>query len=668
MTDAYLKTLYPSQDWYPLEGCRDRWWLWSRDRRAVRLYVLGGLESGAGVFEFIVEHVLSPEQLESLQVDIGGCACRPQEVPLPPEFDGRRFFRCAFDAPSLACQDMIEVRLRVHPRLRPCDLDHANADARTMGLAISNAWVRSRHLPLGPAGDYLDRRKVAYLETGEAPCDPVRPAEARNRARLATLKDAHAGGRCCIIVNGAGLTVSDLERLRNEVTFAADAICLAFDRTDWRPTYYTVADMGTARCLGNNIAAHDLTRIFNRRVASLFPEDADIVWYDADPAACAHGSAASAGFSDDLLHGAWPGDVTAFEQLQLACHMGFREIYFLGAEAAVVGAPAQGGDLDHAGAAAAWRMARRCCEAAGRIVRDASRSGGFHVFERVDPDAVFPPAAIASQPLPLVSVVMPARDAAATIAEALASVRAQAGVRVEVLLVDDGCRDDTVRRARRVIDEGSLVVLTHAGGGSQGVCASRDLAMRHATGDYIAFLDADDAFAADKLATQVRVLREHPECILCHTDVKVMQEGDVAFPDDYFHRGKNRKKYFLHDEKDFLENNRICTSSVMVRSDARRVYKILPLKYQFEDWLHWLLLASRGLFMYLPEKLVCYRSHENSFTYSASVLDCCFARIEILAALLQSDGHAFDEQWIQDALKDAIHTLGYLQTQEMAKE
>ncbi len=196
MADAYFKTLYPSGDWFPPEEGGNHWWLWSRDRDEVRLYVLGYLESGSGVFEFILEHGLAREQLDNLLVDIGGCAYRPQEVPLPPAFGGRRFFRCLFDIPSLAGRDLIEVRLRIRPRLRPCDLDPASPDTRVMGLAMGNAWFRSSYHPLGPAETYLDRRKVTYLDTGEVPSAAAWTDAAHNHVKLTTLKNAHAGGRC----------------------------------------------------------------------------------------------------------------------------------------------------------------------------------------------------------------------------------------------------------------------------------------------------------------------------------------------------------------------------------------------------------------------------------------------------------------------------------------
>ncbi|MFC2055928.1 hypothetical protein ACFLV7_16775 [Chloroflexota bacterium] len=63
-----------------------------------------------------------------------------------------------------------------------------------------------------------------------------------NDFRLAALKNRHKGQRCFVIGNGPSLSTTDLDQLRGEVTFACNKIYLAFNETDWRPTYYAVED------------------------------------------------------------------------------------------------------------------------------------------------------------------------------------------------------------------------------------------------------------------------------------------------------------------------------------------------------------------------------------------------------------------------------------------
>lgn len=63
-----------------------------------------------------------------------------------------------------------------------------------------------------------------------------------NRRWLDRLKDSHKGERCFVIGNGPSLQADDLEKLKNEFTFAANRIYDMFKLTDWRPNMYLAVD------------------------------------------------------------------------------------------------------------------------------------------------------------------------------------------------------------------------------------------------------------------------------------------------------------------------------------------------------------------------------------------------------------------------------------------
>ncbi len=104
-----------------------------------------------------------------------------------------------------------------------------------------------------------------------------------------------------------------------------------------------------------------------------------------------------------------------------------------------------------------------------------------------------------------VSVVIPAFDAAATLADALASVAAQTAPAAEVLVVDDGSSDGTAALAAR--HRGVRVLRQER----RGPAAARNLGAREASGELLAFLDADDVFLPGKLALERRALEADPE-------------------------------------------------------------------------------------------------------------------------------------------------------------
>ena len=100
--------------------------------------------------------------------------------------------------------------------------------------------------------------------------------------------------------------------------------------------------------------------------------------------------------------------------------------------------------------------------------------------------------------------------------EAIDSVFAQSFGDWELLLVDDGSTDGSTGIARRYAEMHPEKVryLEHEGHRNRGMSASRNLGVREARGDYIAYLDGDDVWMPDKLENQVAILESHPEAAM----------------------------------------------------------------------------------------------------------------------------------------------------------
>ncbi len=106
-----------------------------------------------------------------------------------------------------------------------------------------------------------------------------------------------------------------------------------------------------------------------------------------------------------------------------------------------------------------------------------------------------------------VSAVVPVRDGRAYLAQALESLRAQSAPPLEILVVDDGSRDDSADVAAAIA--GVQVVRRPA----EGPAAARNAGARLARGEAIAFLDADDLADPSRLEVQGRLLAAAPEAI-----------------------------------------------------------------------------------------------------------------------------------------------------------
>lgn len=129
---------------------------------------------------------------------------------------------------------------------------------------------------------------------------------------------------------------------------------------------------------------------------------------------------------------------------------------------------------------------------------------------------------------PQVSVLMPMWNSERHLAEAIESVRSQSQQRWELLLIDDGSRDSSLRLALHYaeLDPERIRILRHPAGENRGSSASRNLGLRHARGRFLTFLDADDIWLPHCLSTQLQAMWQVPKASMifgsaerwCHLD------------------------------------------------------------------------------------------------------------------------------------------------------
>lgn len=114
---------------------------------------------------------------------------------------------------------------------------------------------------------------------------------------------------------------------------------------------------------------------------------------------------------------------------------------------------------------------------------------------------------------PLVSVIIIFLNAERFLEEAIKSILSQTYENWELFLVDDGSMDNSTTVAFDFVNQHpeKIRYLDHPEHKNLGMSTSRNLGIRHARGEYIAFLDADDIWLPDKLAHQVEIISLHPE-------------------------------------------------------------------------------------------------------------------------------------------------------------
>nr|WP_294563096.1 glycosyltransferase [uncultured Rhodopila sp.] len=185
-----------------------------------------------------------------------------------------------------------------------------------------------------------------------------------------------------------------------------------------------------------------------------------------------------------------------------------------------------------------------------------------------------------------VSVIIPAYNAAETVAYAVTSCIAQSAHALEVLVVDDGSTDDTAEIVSRF---GAPVRLMRQH--NRGPGAARNAAARQARGEWLAFLDADDWWMPDKLERQLKLAE--PDVGIIHSLANVSVPG---IPD-------------LIGFDDLWQRNLIVNSSVLIRKTAFEAlggFIEHPELFVCEDYNLWLRAAAEGVKIKLCRELLTY--------------------------------------------------------------
>ena len=198
---------------------------------------------------------------------------------------------------------------------------------------------------------------------------------------------------------------------------------------------------------------------------------------------------------------------------------------------------------------------------------------------------------------PRVAAVIPCYNSARHIGEAIGSILSQTYQPIDVIVVNDGSTDDFKGAIAPFRDRITVIDQPNSG---QAAARNRALAAAQAT--YVAFLDADDRWHPEKIATQVATLDADPECGLVHTVAalidtqgRTVRESPLLPPPA--HRASGDCLLAL------LSANAIVISSVMVRKTLLDRESFGVDFCGVEDWDMWVRLAARTRFARIDEPL-----------------------------------------------------------------
>ena len=225
-----------------------------------------------------------------------------------------------------------------------------------------------------------------------------------------------------------------------------------------------------------------------------------------------------------------------------------------------------------------------------------------------------------------ISVIIPVHNRVNLVGRALASIYAQSRCAQEVIVVDDGSSDGTDDYVRRHFPQARYIRQSN-----QGVSAARNCGIAIARGEWLAFLDSDDEWLPQKLATQCQTLEANPAYRVCHSNEIWVRRGRRVNP---------MKKHAKSGGNIFqrcLPRCVISPSSVMIhRSVMETVGKFDEALPTCEDYDLWLRVCAVYAVLYIDQPLIIkYGGHPDQLSRRYPAMDRF--RIEALENIIRHD-------------------------------
>lgn len=216
--------------------------------------------------------------------------------------------------------------------------------------------------------------------------------------------------------------------------------------------------------------------------------------------------------------------------------------------------------------------------------------------------------------VPIVSIIIPTYNRANLIGKSIDSVLNQTFKDFEVIIVDDGSTDDTKNVVESFNDIRIIYIRNKK---NKGACFARNIGIKIAKGEFIAFQDSDDEWLPKKLEKQINVFKTLPQENIVYTGFwKIKDDKKTYIP---LNRVKQKEGNIY---KELLKGNFISTQTLLVRKKCFEKSGIfdenLP---RFQDWELVLRLSKYYNFKFIDKPLVlCYFTAKSISTDSDALL------------------------------------------------
>ena len=210
--------------------------------------------------------------------------------------------------------------------------------------------------------------------------------------------------------------------------------------------------------------------------------------------------------------------------------------------------------------------------------------------------------------MPRVSVLIPTFNCAQYLGRAINTALDQTYRDIEVIIVDDGSTDET----KEVVSQFGGKVSYHYQP-NKGLSVARNVTLGQASGEFFAYLDADDMWYPQKLEREVAFLDANPDCGFVHSDISVINEDDEILY-RRFNQDTGRKVPVGDCIQDLVQRCHVQILTVLERQVCSETAgNFDPRLLVAQDYFRWIMIASHGWRVgYLDEPLALYRWRKGS--------------------------------------------------------
>jgi len=226
---------------------------------------------------------------------------------------------------------------------------------------------------------------------------------------------------------------------------------------------------------------------------------------------------------------------------------------------------------------------------------------------------------------PKVSIILPVYNAQRYLKKAVDSLLNQTFKDFELLAINDGSTDRSLRILTQYASRDSRVRVLNQE--NQGLVSALNRGITESLAPYIARMDADDIAHPERLEKQINYLESHPECVALGSWVTFIDDAGLPF---FNYQTRTEHKAIL---KEILQGNggAMIHPSLMIRKQALvDLGGYEPNCKHFEDFDLYLKLINHGTFHNIPEYLLQYRRHFKSINFTKDAQETHAQKTELL--------------------------------------